>query len=467
MDLEPARDAFAAADVERLSAELAALFPNDPEIARVQEFARFTLHGGAFPADTIPATRIFLEHIARISPHPVTAEQTRSPAPAPAPAPTPGPAPAPISAAAPASATRTSRRFLSRDLDFIADLAGIVRWSIAQTLNRFVMDRIEPKKRAAVVGTMRDDGIYIMEFVAHYLALGFEHIFIYTNDNADSSLDLLDVLSEHGLITVLESEVTGKVPPEAKAFGYALNLLDELRDYEWALFVDSDEFLVPEVRYEFSIDAVLDALALEDSQGRVAGICYDWLWFISDMAFERAPGLLCERFQHAKPHWLAKCLVRVRDVISMRHQHYPEVAPGFTVVDSLFEPLDLSTIWQRRQAQYGGGRINHYWPRSFEEFAIKKARGASLEMQDNQYDRPYEQFFSWNGHSAAENSHPTDPKHMQKVKDQIDALRALEGVAAVADRIEREFSSFLARVTPHQDLRAEYAKNRAEPVDFT
>jgi hypothetical protein len=441
MDLKPARDSFDAADVERLCAELAALFPDDPELERVREYARFTLQGGSVPPAVSHDTRIFLEHIARISPNSSPTRYVTS-------------------------APDASPRILSRDLDFIADMGGIAGWSIAQALNRLAMDRIEPKKRAAVVGTMRDDGIYIMEFVAHYLALGFEHLFIYTNDNADSSLDLLNLLAQHGLITVLESEVTGQVPPEAKAFGYALHLLHELRDYEWALFVDSDELLVPAPRYENSIHNVLDSLAREDPEGQVAGICYDWLWFISDMVFERKPGLLCERFEHARPHWLAKCLVRVRDVISMRHQHYPELAPGHVVVDSLFKPLDLSTIWERRWAEYGGGRINHYWPRSFQEFAVKKARGASLKIEDNLYDRPYEQFFTWNGHASADNRYPTDPKALQRVKDQIQSLRALEGVAAVADRIDREFPRVLARVARKQNLRAEYARNRAEPGEL-
>jgi hypothetical protein len=440
LDLRPLREAYAAADAGRLCVELVRSFPDDPEIGRLHELVCFAMLGGDMPADLSPASRMFLEHLAHLAGRTV-----------------------------PGAAPRGGRRQqLSSELDFIADLGGAAGWSIAQALNRLAMDRIEPKRRAAVVGTMRDDGIYIMEFVAHYRALGFEHLFIYTNDNADSSLELLDLLARHGVITVLESEVTGQVPPEAKAFGYALHLLEELRDYEWALFVDSDELLVPAPRYEHSIVKVLDALRREDPQGHVAGICYDWLWFISDMVFERQPGLLSERFQHAKPHWLGKCLVRVRDVMSMRHQHYPEVATDCLVVDSMFQPLDLSSIWQRRRAQYGGGRINHYWPRSFQEFAIKKARGASLKINasDNLYDRPYEQFFTWNGYCAADNHHPTDPLALQKVRDEIDALRALEGVAAVADRIEQEWPQFLARVAKQQDLHVEYTRNSTEPGEI-
>ena len=253
---------------------------------------------------------------------------------------------------------------LPASMDFIAGLSGYEAWSIEQLLTRLALDSMVPRRRAAVVGTMRDDGVYVLEWIAHYLALGFEHVFIYTNDNADGTDELLACLAAAGLVTVSNNVVTGAVPPETKAFGHALNLLPELRDFEWALFVDSDEFLVPAPEYGLSIEAILAALARRWPAGEAAAVCYDWLWFISDMTFRREPGLLCERFQHARPHWLAKCLVRVRDVLSMRQQHAPDVAPGFVFVDSAFNALDPATMDQRREAEYRGGRLNHYWPKS-------------------------------------------------------------------------------------------------------
>jgi hypothetical protein len=438
MDLERAREAFVAADAKRLCVELRALFPKDPDLDCLEELVRFALSGGEFRQVARPSTQVFLESIARIADHRRTG----------------GPWP------------RQPYRPVPRQLDFIADMGGIQDWTLAQALNRLALDEIEPHRSCAVVGTMCGDGIYILEWVAHYLSLGFEHLFIYTNDNQDGSDELLAQLARHNVVTVMESEITGQVPPEVKAFGHALHLLHELRDYEWALFVDSDEYLVLSTEYDNSIQNVFSALAKAYPDGRAAGICYDWLWFISDMVFERRPGLLCERFQHARPHWLSKCLVRVRDVQSMRRQHHPEVAPGFWVVDSVFERIDIATIWERRQAQYAGGRINHYWPRSFQEFAIKKARGAALGEEMALYDRPYKRFFIWNGLASAENHYPTDPRLLEEVKNRIASLRRLDGVAAAADRIEQGFPELLARVADEQTLRSEYALSRVEPGDL-
>ena len=300
---------------------------------------------------------------------------------------------------------------------------------------------------------------------------GFEHLFVYTNDNADGSDELLAALAAQGILTVMDNEITGEVPPEAKAFGHALDLVPELRSYDWALFVDSDEFLILGDPYHHSMQELLAAVAADPQP--IGAIVYDWLWFVSGMRYEREAGPLYERFQHARPHFLSKCLVRLRDIQSMRRQHIPELAPGRIAVDSALESMNLEVYWERRQAQYAGGRINHYWPKSFQEFIVKKARGAALAALEDQhgnknnlYDRPYDKFFVWNGHGTPENAHPADPGLLAAVKAHIQALRALPDVAEAADRIERGFGPLLARVGDDSHLRQLYAQNSADPGDL-
>ncbi len=438
IDFTLIRAAFRARDSVSLRRELLRQYPEDPDAGAVDALVAFALGRGAPPEVADASSKAYLESIARAGLAGQTAARNQD----------------------------RSLRVIGTELDFLGDLGGLEAWTIAQVLNRLVMSNLPASQRAAVVGTMRNDGIYIMEWVAHYRALGFEHLFVYTNDNTDDSLQLLGLLARHGVLTVIENDISGGALPEVKAYGHALGLLQELRDFEWALFVDSDEFLIPSDRYGHSVQGVLDAIDRTFPNRDVAGVCFDWLWFISDMVFERRPGLLCERFQNARPHWLAKCLVRVRDVMSMRLQHFPELEPGLLVVDSNLKVLDPATIWERRVAEYAGGRINHYWPRSFEEFAVKKARGAALAIPDNPYDRPYELFFKWNGYSAPENHFPTPPDLLRRVREQIQVLRDLEGVAEIADRIDRDFEKLLARAAPEAQLREQYYRNASEPGEM-
>jgi len=358
-----------------------------------------------------------------------------------------------------------SHIFAGADLDFISDQEGLAGWSPVQCLNYLLMGKIQPRRKAVVVSSMRDDGIYVLEWIAHYLSLGFNHIILYTNDNSDGSEELLRLLASHGVITLVESEITGTVPPEGKAYGHAIHLLHELRDFEWAMFVDSDEYFVPSKTYKQSVVNVLAAVDRRFPERPPAGICYDWMWYISGMRFARTSELLVERFQHARPHHLTKSLARIQDIVSMRLDHHPEPREGGLLVDSALQPIDMESIFWRTP-QYKGGQVNHYWCRSFEEFAVKKFRGASLKLEVNQYDRPFSNFFAWNQYETAGNHRPMHPALLQKIKRKIEELRLLEGVAQLADGLDSNFSALVSRVTNDANLHEVYKASEVEQEDF-
>jgi hypothetical protein len=433
-DLGRAEKALLADDAQGLREELTALFPHHASIEQTRKYVRYTLSDTASPPPASPPEQMFLESITE------TKRLLRG-------APLPG----------------LKHTFISAELDFLCDTDGVDSWSIPQCLNFLLLSRIRPRRRSVVVGAMRNDGIYILEWVAHYLALGFDHIIIYTNDNSDGSEQLLRLLAAHNVISLVESEISGTVPPEGKAFGHALHLLHDLRDFEWALFVDSDEYFVPAPQYANSVANVLAAVTQRSSEKPASGICYDWLWFVSGMAYSRKPELLLERFQHAVPHFLTKCLARVRDVVSMRRDHFAEVKHGGVLVDSMFDPLDPSSIAPGRTPQYGGGCINHYWPRSFEEFAIKRARGASLNLDENLYNRSFSTFFAWNGLETPQNHHRVDPALLAKVRRKIEQLETLEGVRDAAAKINLNFPHFLRSIVSNGKLRKVYETARTEP----
>jgi hypothetical protein len=160
----------------------------------------------------------------------------------------------------------------------------------------------------------------------------------------------------------------------------------------------------------------------------------------------------------------------------MRYQHFPEIKPGGEIVDSAFNPLPLAVhdIWSPSRAkrcedmhpEYGGGHIKHYWPRSFEEFFVKKARAGRLKLEDNPYDRPFRLFFAWNGYAVPQNHHPVDVQFLRKVKVIIAQLQAIAGVGILSERLDKQFPAFLARLTGGRDLRQIYRDSATEPADF-
>jgi hypothetical protein len=436
VDLSRAEKALSEGDAQGLWRELAALLPDQRNTPWTRKLVRYAVSDTAPPPPARGPEQLFLDSIT---------ETKRL-----------------LQGGAPRGLKRGS---IGPELDFLCEKDGVGRWTIPQCLNYLLLGRLRSSRRSVVLVSMRDDGIYILEWVAHYKALGFDHIIVYTNDNSDGSEELLRLLAAHDVITLIENEMSGTVPPEDKAFGHAIHLLHKLRDFEWAMFVDSDEYFVPGPQYHNSVSDVLAAVQQRFLEKLPSGICYHWLWFISGMAYARTPGLLLERFQHARPHRLTKCIARIPDLLSMRWNHAPWVKAGGLITDSVFDPIDLDgERW--RIPQYGGGRINHYWPRSFEEFAIKKARGATLKLEENLFDRPFERFFQWNGVETPENYHPVDPILLKNVKGRIEELQMLEGVRSAATQISLNFPDFLNRIYSNEELRRIYEDSKTAPTDL-
>ena len=423
-DIVQAAQALERGDTPALAAHLQALLPHDARAAKAREFVAAVLSSPAAIAPT-GRERPFLDSIdALIGGRDV-----------------------------PARIARKSMA-IGEDLDFLGERGGLGAWSIAQALNFLLMRRLSPRKRCAVVVSMRDDGVYILQWLAHYLVLGVDRIFVYTNDNRDGSEVLLRLLAAHDIIALVENKTSGSVSPQGKAFEHAIHLLPELRDYEWVFFLDSDEYFVPAARFGHSIERVIAAAEERHPDDPPSAICFNWLMFVSGLAYRRGSGLLLERFRHAYPDDHVKSLVRLRHTVSMRTLHAPDTFGESFLVDSGFDPIEVVAC--RAPLNFSGGRLNHYWGRSFEEFSVKKARGDALKIND--FRRDFDSFFLFDGPQQDDNRWPTDPALAAAVRRRIAELLGLSGVRAAAAAVESEYAGLIARYSAHAGLAGVYER---------
>ncbi len=100
-----------------------------------------------------------------------------------------------------------------------------------------------PRKAACIIASARNEGPYLLEWVAYHRALGFDRIFLYSNDNDDGSDELLEALARADIVTWIRNGVD-RAAPQLKSYAHALSLLPDTLSYEWALVIDIDEFLV-------------------------------------------------------------------------------------------------------------------------------------------------------------------------------------------------------------------------------
>ncbi|NDD35545.1 MAG: glycosyltransferase family 2 protein [Flavobacteriia bacterium] len=96
-----------------------------------------------------------------------------------------------------------------------------------------------------VVTAMNNEGPYILEWVAHHLAIGFGHFIVVTNDCEDGTDEILLALQQRGLVThvinprVL-SEDLGKWQVAALKIA---QYYPAYRKADWILHADVDEFV--------------------------------------------------------------------------------------------------------------------------------------------------------------------------------------------------------------------------------
>ena len=75
--------------------------------------------------------------------------------------------------------------------------------------------------RAFLVATAKNEGPFLLEWVAHHLAIGFTDLVVYTNDCSDGTDDMLIRLEELGLAHHRRNVIPEGLRPQPSALNYA------------------------------------------------------------------------------------------------------------------------------------------------------------------------------------------------------------------------------------------------------
>lgn len=280
---------------------------------------------------------------------------------------------------------------------------------------------------------LRDDGPYIVEWIAHHLAAGFDRILVLSHDCSDGSDDLLDTLAQDGRILHMPFQPAGKKSVQWQALRH-LQETDSYRMTDWAMFFDCDEFLcAPQVGLR---DAVV---AFEAEAGPFDALALPWRLFGSGGQKRRMPGLTPERFTQAAPpdlHFpLAHLFKTLHRPAAFRQPgvHRPRARTRHPARWIGPDGTRLSDGFARNDAAislYGASRaqprlwLNHYSLRSVEEFMLKRTRGLPNHMA-REIGLSYWAERNWNTVEA-----PDILPMMTPTRAEIDRLMALPGVAA-------------------------------------
>ena len=233
-----------------------------------------------------------------------------------------------------------------------------------------------PRRKAAVVVTVRNEGPWLVEWIAHYVAAGID-IICYYNDIDDGSDNIIRLCGDNGLLVPIENIVDPRVPSQIKAYEHALFLNPRALEYEWLMFFDADEFLISTSGID--IETELSQLSASRHKQRIDAIMVHWRWMSNGFQYEWEDGPLFSRFQHGlRARWV-KSIIRPTTTWSMRYFHYPILPAGTLAIDSSGELLASTVEASLDPPKEPRLELLHFYSKSFQEFAVKKHRGRATQ----------------------------------------------------------------------------------------
>lgn len=241
--------------------------------------------------------------------------------------------------------------------------------------------------RTTIITTMKNEGPFILEWIAHHRAIGVDDFLIYTNNCSDGTTELLQVLDKKGLIKhrINPWKQGDEVRPQHRALQEA-EAEPVLRDSAWCICMDVDEFIAIKIG-----DGTLPALY--QAMGDANMISLTWKMFGNADLETFQPDFITDQFTRCapaiirKPHqaWGFKTLFRNLDLYrklgvhrpkGIRTQRWAEI--GWLNGSGQPMPKDiLRNGWRSTLESYGYDwvQLNHYAVRSAQSFLVKRDRG--------------------------------------------------------------------------------------------
>ncbi|WP_323008029.1 glycosyltransferase family 2 protein [Pseudorhodobacter sp.] len=245
--------------------------------------------------------------------------------------------------------------------------------------------------RALAILTLRNEGAFILEWLAHHRACGFTDFLVFSNDCTDGTDAILDRLQEMGHLTHIRNDGPHNEGPQWAALK-AADKHPLVKAADWILVFDIDEFVNIHVG-DHRLPALLAALP------QATAIPLTWRLFGNAglIGYEDRP--VTEVFTRTAPavlHWpwraaLFKTLFRNDGSYEKLGVHRPR-SPRNTDAQRWFDGTgrELPPEFHRGRIfspfgrdNYGLAQLNHYALGAMESYLVKCDRGRANRDASN------------------------------------------------------------------------------------
>lgn len=260
---------------------------------------------------------------------------------------------------------------------------------------------VSPHGQVTAVSMMKDEGPFVIEWVAHHLAVGFSDLVVYTNDCSDGTDDMLIRLEELGLCHHRRNVIPEGIRPQPSALTHA-QAEPVVGQSDWVMVFDADEFL--SIRYG---DGTLDGLIVAAKAQGATGVVVTWRIFGSGGVVDWSRAPVTEQYLMAAPQswnkgWGVKTLFTFdpgywklgihRPKMKTRHikTGFPDRVKWLNGSGREMEDYFKFRGWRSitRTVGYDWVQLNHYAVKSVDSYAIRKMRG-NVNNKADKYNSDY------------------------------------------------------------------------------
>lgn len=293
----------------------------------------------------------------------------------------------------------------------------------------------------AVVACMRNEAIFLLEWVAYQLVVGFDTVAVVTNDCTDGTDRILDRLAElDDRIVHIPNQIVAGESPQLAGVRRAMDH-PRITRADYLLHCDADEFL----HVNTGAGRVDDLLAHTNGADCIA---LAWRPF-GDAGIEKWPGGSVIRqctLSDAKLRLhtaLHKCMFRP-DRFGYAIDHMPKdpVADDITMVNARGDAIPTDDLFRESSSRFRNidpglytwdiACIHHYAIRAQDVFLMKNVRGDGMGLNSEKY---FINSSFWRRYNRNQVEVPEAQQHLWAVTRVAQELRALSNRIK---RIERE-----------------------------
>ncbi|MEL6207090.1 MAG: glycosyltransferase family 2 protein [Pseudomonadota bacterium] len=279
--------------------------------------------------------------------------------------------------------------------------------------------------RIHLVSTLKNEGPYLVEWLAYHKAIGVTDITLFSNDCTDGTNLMLDRLAQMGELSHFDNPIGPGIDPQRRAYSRA-GKMEAVREADYVLIVDADEFVNVHVGGETAPGPARTLPALIDACGHPDAISLCWRLMGSGGTTHWVDAPVLGRFPRGSAFdppangmvWGFKTLFRPAafDYFGVHRPKFDrkvrQTIPLVRWVNGSGDDMGprIAEKGWRFNADTLGTRhahINHYAIKSREEFLLKRLRGTANSKDKSRIDLDY--WDRYDLHDVADETPPLAP----------------------------------------------------------